>query len=317
MKRFSASQPTPWRERRKCPERPCDPWRQAAPRAASRSRGEEPRHQGDGRGAPRRDASACCATCPTSATSTSSAACSRCTASTVADGDEPGDAAASTRQRAQRRTFDEIDAHAGSSRIPILFCGPLLHRLGEALIPDLGGCRIGDRPIDFHLDALRAVRRHRRQAAERHPACPRPNGLHGAQHRPAVPERRRDRAGAAHRRAGQGRHRAAERGDRARDHGSHRDPAEDGRDHLGRAEPRHPHRGRRRRCAGYTHRRIFDRNEAASWASRRARHRTATSSSAARSSSEMLTFLNVFRKVGGAFDVRRATASASGTRAAR
>jgi UDP-N-acetylglucosamine 1-carboxyvinyltransferase len=41
----------------------------------------------------------------------------------------------------------EIDAHAGSSRIPILFCGPLLHRLGEAVIPDLGGCRIGDRPI--------------------------------------------------------------------------------------------------------------------------------------------------------------------------
>ena len=46
----------------------------------------------------------------------------------------------------------DIDAHAGSSRIPILFCGPLLHRLGQAFIPDLGGCRIGDRPIDFHLD---------------------------------------------------------------------------------------------------------------------------------------------------------------------
>ncbi|GIG39674.1 UDP-N-acetylglucosamine 1-carboxyvinyltransferase [Cellulomonas phragmiteti] len=49
----------------------------------------------------------------------------------------------------------DIDAHAGSSRIPILFCGPLLHRLGEAFIPDLGGCRIGDRPINFHLDILR------------------------------------------------------------------------------------------------------------------------------------------------------------------
>jgi UDP-N-acetylglucosamine 1-carboxyvinyltransferase len=31
-----------------------------------------------------------------------------------------------------------------------------LHQLGEAFIPDLGGCRIGDRPINFHLDALRA-----------------------------------------------------------------------------------------------------------------------------------------------------------------
>ncbi|WP_426561506.1 UDP-N-acetylglucosamine 1-carboxyvinyltransferase [Angustibacter sp. McL0619] len=49
----------------------------------------------------------------------------------------------------------DIDAHAGSSRIPILFCGPLLHRLGEAFIPDLGGCRIGERPIDYHLEVLR------------------------------------------------------------------------------------------------------------------------------------------------------------------
>lgn len=50
----------------------------------------------------------------------------------------------------------DIDALAGSSRIPILFCGPLLHRLGEAFIPDLGGCNIGGRPIDFHLETLRA-----------------------------------------------------------------------------------------------------------------------------------------------------------------
>lgn len=49
----------------------------------------------------------------------------------------------------------EIDAHAGDSRIPILLCGPLLHAIGEAFIPDLGGCKIGDRPIDFHLNVLR------------------------------------------------------------------------------------------------------------------------------------------------------------------
>ncbi|MFC0673339.1 UDP-N-acetylglucosamine 1-carboxyvinyltransferase [Brachybacterium hainanense] len=54
----------------------------------------------------------------------------------------------------------DIDAHAGSSRIPILFCGPLLHRLGEAIIPDLGGCRIGDRPINYHLDVLRKFGAH-------------------------------------------------------------------------------------------------------------------------------------------------------------
>jgi UDP-N-acetylglucosamine 1-carboxyvinyltransferase len=54
-----------------------------------------------------------------------------------------------------RAEADEIHVHAGSSRIPVLFCGPLLHRLGHAVIPDLGGCHIGPRPIDFHLQALR------------------------------------------------------------------------------------------------------------------------------------------------------------------
>nr|MBA3250390.1 UDP-N-acetylglucosamine 1-carboxyvinyltransferase [Geodermatophilaceae bacterium] len=55
----------------------------------------------------------------------------------------------------EQANIADVDAHAGASRIPILFCGPLLHRLGHAFIPDLGGCRIGDRPIDFHLDVLR------------------------------------------------------------------------------------------------------------------------------------------------------------------
>jgi len=76
--------------------------------------------------------------------------------------------------------FAEIDAHAGSSRIPILFCGPLLHQLGEAFIPDLGGCHIGDRPIDFHLNALRAFG----AELEKSPsgiALRAPHGLQGAQ----------------------------------------------------------------------------------------------------------------------------------------
>lgn len=57
--------------------------------------------------------------------------------------------------RMRTAEHSEIDAHAGDSRIPILFCGPLMHRNGEAFIPDLGGCRIGDRPIDYHLEVLR------------------------------------------------------------------------------------------------------------------------------------------------------------------
>ena len=73
----------------------------------------------------------------------------------------------------------DIDAHAGSSRIPILFCGPLLHRLGEAIIPDLGGCRIGDRPINYHLDVLRNFGAHvdKREMGIYITA---PNGLKGA-----------------------------------------------------------------------------------------------------------------------------------------
>lgn len=40
------------------------------------------------------------------------------------------------------------------SRIPVLFAGPLLHRSGKAEIPVPGGCKIGGRPVNFHIDAL-------------------------------------------------------------------------------------------------------------------------------------------------------------------
>ncbi len=75
----------------------------------------------------------------------------------------------------------EIDALSGSSRIPILFCGPLLHRLGEAFIPELGGCVIGDRPIDFHLETLRRFGAHvsKEEAGIRLTAPP--GGLRGTQ----------------------------------------------------------------------------------------------------------------------------------------
>ena len=138
----------------------------------------------------------------------------------------------------------DIDTHAGSSRIPILFCGPLLHRLGEAFIPDLGGCRIGDRPINYHLDILRqfgAVVDKTDNGI--HIRAPRPAAGH--QDRAAVPERRRHRAAPAHGGARRGHHRAGQRRDRARDHGPHQRPAEDGRDHLRRHRPGDPHRGRR------------------------------------------------------------------------
>lgn len=43
---------------------------------------------------------------------------------------------------------------SGRSRIPILTCGPMLARFGKSPVPSLGGCRIGTRPVDFHLRAL-------------------------------------------------------------------------------------------------------------------------------------------------------------------
>ncbi len=43
---------------------------------------------------------------------------------------------------------------SGLNRIPILLLGPLLHRFGKAVIPMLGGCNIGSRPVDFHVQAL-------------------------------------------------------------------------------------------------------------------------------------------------------------------
>jgi UDP-N-acetylglucosamine 1-carboxyvinyltransferase len=49
------------------------------------------------------------------------------------------------------------DAFAGRNRIPILMLGPLLRLTGEAFVPLVGGDPIGRRPVDFHVEALRAL----------------------------------------------------------------------------------------------------------------------------------------------------------------
>jgi UDP-N-acetylglucosamine 1-carboxyvinyltransferase len=46
--------------------------------------------------------------------------------------------------------------YTGLNRISILLLGPLVHRGGEAFVPLPGGDRIGRRPVDFHVEALRA-----------------------------------------------------------------------------------------------------------------------------------------------------------------
>ena len=44
--------------------------------------------------------------------------------------------------------------HSGSNRMPILMLGALLHKFDEVSVPILGGCIIGARGVDFHLDAI-------------------------------------------------------------------------------------------------------------------------------------------------------------------
>ena len=47
--------------------------------------------------------------------------------------------------------------YTGLNRIPILLLGPLLHLRHEVFVPLPGGDRIGRRPVDFHVEALRAM----------------------------------------------------------------------------------------------------------------------------------------------------------------
>jgi UDP-N-acetylglucosamine 1-carboxyvinyltransferase len=46
-------------------------------------------------------------------------------------------------------------SYSGLNRMSVLLVGPLLHRIGEAFVPFVGGDRIGPRPLDFHVEALR------------------------------------------------------------------------------------------------------------------------------------------------------------------
>ncbi|MEN9753375.1 MAG: hypothetical protein RL670_1066 [Actinomycetota bacterium] len=195
----------------------------------------------------------------------------------------------------------DIDAHAGSSRIPILFCGPLLHQLGEAFIPDLGGCHIGDRPIDFHLEVLRNFG----AVIEKLPNGTRmsaPDGLHGAKISLPYPS-----VGATEQVL-----LTAVRSEGITElSGAAIEPEiidlisilqkmgaiiSVDTDRVIRIEGV-------KRLVGYTHRSLFDRNEAASWAAAALATKGDIFVGGAQQT-EMMTFLNVFRKVGGAFEIQ-------------
>jgi len=65
------------------------------------------------------------------------------------------------------------------NRIPILALGPLLARVGKAEIPILGGDRIGPRPVDIHIAALTAMGARIEVLPDRYIAAAR-GGLRGA-----------------------------------------------------------------------------------------------------------------------------------------
>lgn len=51
----------------------------------------------------------------------------------------------------------KVENLSRKNRLSILTVGPLLHRAREAFVPCVGGDKIGPRPVNFHLDALRKM----------------------------------------------------------------------------------------------------------------------------------------------------------------
>jgi UDP-N-acetylglucosamine 1-carboxyvinyltransferase len=47
--------------------------------------------------------------------------------------------------------------YSGATRTPILFVSPLLYRLGRAEVMTIGGCSIGPRPINYHIEGLQRL----------------------------------------------------------------------------------------------------------------------------------------------------------------
>jgi UDP-N-acetylglucosamine 1-carboxyvinyltransferase len=195
----------------------------------------------------------------------------------------------------------DIDAHAGSSRIPILFCGPLLHRLGEAFIPGLGGCEIGDRPVDFHFDVLRSFGAII-EKQDRGTRLSAPNGLHGAKITLPYPS-----VGATE----QVLLTACIADGKTQLSGAAIEPEiidlisilqkmgaiiSVDTDRVIRIEGV-------KKLKGFTHNALFDRNEAASWAAAALATGGDIFVGGARQL-EMMTFLNVYRKVGGEFEIK-------------
>lgn len=55
----------------------------------------------------------------------------------------------------KRQEFSEITGKL--SRASTYFIGPLLYRFGKAILPIPGGCKIGRRPLDRHIEGIKAL----------------------------------------------------------------------------------------------------------------------------------------------------------------
>lgn len=74
----------------------------------------------------------------------------------------------------------KVEALSRRNRIPILALGPLLARVGEGEVPIVGGDKIGARPVDMHLESLRALGAKIEIGKHSYKATA-PNGLRGAE----------------------------------------------------------------------------------------------------------------------------------------
>lgn len=76
-------------------------------------------------------------------------------------------------------TSTKVAKLSRTNRISILALGPLLHRLGEAEVPRVGGDAIGPRPVNYHIDALEQMGAHVEELEHGYKATLGPRGLHG------------------------------------------------------------------------------------------------------------------------------------------
>ena len=195
----------------------------------------------------------------------------------VTDGDEPGELILDP-VNVESAHYADIDAHAGSSRIPILFCGPLLHHLdvlrkfGAVVEKQANGIRMSapnglkGTKVDLPYPSVGATEQVLLTAVRAEGITE----LKGAAIEPEIMDLINilQKMGAI---------------------------ITVDTDRVIRIEGVE-------RLEGYQHRALFDRNEAASWAAAALATDGDIFVGGARQA-EMITFLNVFRKVGGAFDI--------------